>query len=396
MTSITARISRLPRDLEIFLIATFLVGLSSSLYDSVFNNFLNDRFTLSGFQRAFLELPRELPGFLVVFVSAGLWFVYSRRLGVVAILLSAVGALLIGVAAYSYGIMVIWLFVYSMGGHMMIPLNASIGMELARAGRAGRRLGQLNAVRNLAVISGSALVFIGFRFLKMDYTVTFVLAAVGFCVAAGFMLLMSRGERQPARLYLKMRWPYRWYYLLSMWAGARKQIYITFAPWLLVNIFGQPTQVIATLITIGGLIGIVFQPFLGWATDRFGERLILCAEGVFLVIVCLGYGFSASWFGEAIALYIIFASYLVDQMLFSFSIARSTYIKKIAIDPADVQPALTLAVTIDHVFSITVALLGGLIWNRFGYQYVFLLGVGIAALNFVTALQVKVPLVDQK
>jgi hypothetical protein len=78
-------------------------------------------------------------------------------------------------------------------------------------------------------------------------------------------------------------------------------------------------------------------------------------------------------------------------MLMSVGIARSTYMKKIALDPVDVQPALTIAVSIDHIFSISIALLSGVIWNVLGYQFVFLLGMGIALLNFVTALHVRVP-----
>ncbi|MCK7482063.1 MAG: hypothetical protein M0C28_36610 [Candidatus Moduliflexus flocculans] len=54
------------------------------------------------------------------------------------------------------------------------------------------------------------------------------------------------------------------------------------------------------------------------------------------------------------------ACFLIDQMVFSVSMARATYMKKIAIRPDHIQPALTAAVTIDHVFSITAALVGGL------------------------------------
>jgi predicted PurR-regulated permease PerM len=78
-------------------------------------------------------------------------------------------------------------------------------------------------------------------------------------------------------------------------------------------------------------------------------------------------------------------------MLMSVNMARAMYMKKIAIRPEDVQPALTVSVTLDHIFSITVALLGGVIWNAFGFQYVFLLGVFIALANFVAALQIRVP-----
>jgi MFS family permease len=147
----------------------------------------------------------------------------------------------------------------------------------------------------------------------------------------------------------------------------------------------------ATLLTIGGIIGIFFQPLLGWATDRFGERFILSSEAVMLVFVCFGYGFSRFFFSEDVAFIIACGCFLLDQMLMSVGLARSTYMKKIALRPEDIQPSLTLAITIDHVFSILVALVGGVIWNTLGYQYVFLLGVGIAAINFFVALQVRVP-----
>ena len=110
-----------------------------------------------------------------------------------------------------------------------------------------------------------------------------------------------------------------------------------------------------------------------------------------LVFVCFGYGFAKSLFPLQTAFLIVCACYLLDQMLMSVGIARSTYIKKIALDPADVQPALTVSVTIDHFFSIAIALLGGLVWNYLGFQYVFLMGVFIAGLNFLTAMRVRVP-----
>jgi predicted MFS family arabinose efflux permease len=367
------------------------MGMAYSLFDSIFNNFLNERFSLTGFQRSFLEFPRELPGFLVVFVSAGLWFLCSRRLGAVSMLSSMVGALLIGFISPSYAVMVFWLFFYSMGQHLFMPIAATIGMDLAKAGQDGRRLGQLNALRNVAAIAGSGLVFVGFRFLGMTFQHTFLLAAIGFAISAGLLFAMQPSQPKPSGLFLKLQRPYALYYFLNVLYGSRKQLFITFAPWVLVTIFNQPTQIIAVLITIGGVIGILFQPFLGWMIDHLGERFVLVAEALLLVVVCLGYGFSRTIFPENIAFLIAVVCYLLDQMLMSVGMARSTYIKKIARDPGDVQPALTVAVTIDHIFSISVALLGGAIWNVLGYQYVFLMGVGIAAINFFAAMRIQIP-----
>jgi predicted MFS family arabinose efflux permease len=386
-----SRIKQSPRELILFASAALILGMAFSIVDATFNNFLNDRFALSGFERSFLEFPRELPGFLVVFVSAMLWFLCSRRLGVVTMILSAVGAALIGFASSSYWVMVIWLFIYSLGNHLFMPIASTIGMELAREGQDGRRLGQLNSIRNLAAVLGSFSVVLGFRYLGFGFQHTFAIAAVLLSLAAALLFMMKPEPVAEKRGFLQLHKEYRLYYILNVLSGARKQLFITFAPWVLVSVLGQPTQIMATLFTIGGVIGILFQPLLGWSIDKFGERTVLASEAVILVFVCFGYGFAKFIFPIDTAFLVVCVCFLVDQMIFSVSMARATYIKKIAIRPDHIQPALTAAVTIDHIFSISAALLGGIVWNIFGFQYVFLFGAAIAVINFFTALRVRTP-----
>jgi len=386
-----SRIKQSSRELILFATAALALGMAFSMVDSTFNNFLNEKFALSGFQRSFLEFPRELPGFLVVFVSAALWFLCSRRLAVVAMILGAVGAVMIGFASTSYGVMIIWLFIYSMGNHLFMPVASTIGMELAREGQDGRRLGQLNSIRNLAVIMGSFVVALGFKYLGFTFQHTFAIAAALLLVAAILLFMMKPEPVVEKHNFLQLHKEYRLFYILNVLSGARKQLFITFAPWVLVSVLKQPTQIMATLFTIGGVIGILFQPLLGWAIDKLGERTVLASEAVILVFVCFGYGFATFIFSEQVAFLVVCAAFLIDQMIFSVSMARATYMKKIAIQPDHIQPALTAAVTIDHVFSISAALLGGLVWNAFGFQYVFLFGAGIAVINFFVALRVKLP-----
>jgi predicted MFS family arabinose efflux permease len=391
-----SRINNMSRELKLFVVASLAMGIAYSIVDSTFNNFLNERFALTGFQRSFLEFPRELPGFLVLFVSASLGFLCSRRLGTVAKFLSAVGVLLIGFASPTYMIMVAWLFIYSLGQHLFIPLSSTIGMELAREGKMGQRLGQLNAIRNLAVIMGSLMVLLGFKFLGFTFHHTFALSAFAFTVAAAFMFAMKPDKTQKPKVYLKLYKEYRLYYLLSILYGSRKQIFLTFGPWVLVTVFHQPTQTLATLVMIGGGIGILFQPLLGRSIDKLGERFVLLSEAGLLVIVCLGYGFSKFLMQENVAFIVVCVCFLLDQMLMSVNMARSTYMKKIALHDSHVQPALTGSVTIDHIFSITVGLLGGIIWDALGFQYVFLLGALIAVGNFLAALYIRIPkIIDQ-
>jgi predicted MFS family arabinose efflux permease len=351
---------KLPRDFQLFLAATFIFGFSQSIVDSTFNNFLSETFFINNLQRGLLELPRELPGLLTIVISAILFFLCSRRQAALANILCAIGILFIGLFSPSFSVMLIWLFIFSIGQHLFLPLNQSIGMELAVEGKTGRRLGQ-----------------------------SYVVAFLGFIAVAFLISMMKKDEPVPVRTKFQLRREYKLYYWLTILYGTRKQLFLTFAPWVLVTVFKQKTEVLATLLTVGGVIGIFFKPMLGKAIDKLGERLILTAEAAILVFVCLGYGFAREIFAETTALFIVFAAYVFDQLLLSAGMARATYLQKIAVKPEDVTQTLTMGVSLDHIFSITVAVSGGFIWFKWGYQYVFLLGAIIAVVNFFSALQIK-------
>lgn len=378
------------RDFILFLLAVALFSFAQSIINAVFNNFLKDTFAIGSMQRGILELPREMPGFLVVFVSALFFFFSSRRLAVLANVLAAAGVCLIGLFSSTFSLMLVWLFIYSIGQHLFLPLNQSIGMEFARDGRTGRRLGQQTGAMNFAAIAGSLLIFVGFRYLDFSYRLSYMIAGAGLLAAGALIFGMAPGRPQSIKAKFTLRKEYGLFYWLNILFGTRKQLFLTFAPWVLVIIFRQETQVLATLLFIGGVIGIVFNPLLGRAIDRLGERFILMAEAALLVIVCLGYGFSLSLFSETIALYVTCGCFIADQLLMSVSMARATYLKKIAVVPEDVSQTLTMGVTIDHIFSIGIALASSVIWDRLGYQYVFLLGALIACVNFFSAMQIVI------
>ncbi|HSQ41487.1 MAG TPA: MFS transporter [Fibrobacteraceae bacterium] len=380
-----------PADLRLLLLAVAGFGLADSLFSAVFNNYLEFRFHLDGLRRTLLELPRELPGLSVAFVSALFAFLPSRRLAAVAGLVGAVGMLCLNFFSLDFFWMTPWLFLYSLGQHLFLPLNQSISMDLAREGKMGQRLGQVNALRNAAAIGGSAVVFVGFHFLNMGFAATFLLAA-GSLVLAGIALWrMSPGIRQPHKAHLALHREYGRYYALCVLFGTRKQLFLTFAPWVLVSVFQQSTSMIARLLTIGGVVGIVVQPWVGRMVDRLGERFVLSTEAIALVFVCTGYALAKHVFSPSVSLLVVCLCFLLDQTLMSFGIARSTYLKRIATDPAHVSPTLTMAVSIDHVFSIAIALLGGVLWRHFGFQSVFIAGIGIALLNWLVVQGIQDP-----
>jgi predicted MFS family arabinose efflux permease len=196
-------------------------------------------------------------------------------------------------------------------------------------------------------------------------------------------------DRKAPRLVLKKR--YGLFYLLSILFGTRKQLFITFAPWVIVSVYGKPTSIVAALYFAGGLAGVVFQPIIGKAVDTLGERFILGLEALILIPVCVLYGISRFIFPEAVAFAVVCVCYVMDSLLLSFGLARSVWLKKTAETKADVAPTIAMGVSIDHIFSISVALASGLIWDRFGYQWVFLTGALIAVANFIATRWVRVP-----
>ena len=343
-----------------------------------------------------IEIPREIPGLIVIFVTVLFSFLCTRRLAAVAMFFAALGTLLLAVATTNFQIMLVWLFIMSVGQHILIPTSSAIGMQLAREGETGKRLGQFNGARNFAAIIGSLSIFIGFKFFHFNFSVAFLLSTFSYLGASFFLLKMKPVEKQKASLKLKLYKEYRLYYWLTILFGARKQIFLTFAPWVLVTVFNQPTTMIATLLTIGGVIGIGFQPLIGRCIDKIGERFILASEAFVLIFVCLGYGFAKQLFSEKTAFLIAATCYILDLLLMSVGMALATYLKKIAISPSHIPSTLAMATSIDHVFSIGAAILCGVLWKFFGYQSVFFLAGTIALVNFFSALKIKIPAATER
>lgn len=381
----------LRRELAVFFVVVAALGMAGGIFETTFNNFLNDTFGISAEARGRLEFPRELPGFLVAMVGGALFFLSEIRLGVLSALAIALGIAGLASMGGSYPLMVAFMVVWSAGNHLLMPVTNTVALSLAPVERRAARLGQLGAVGMGATIVGSALVWVGLQYLDTSYSTTFAVAACAAVVAAlALGRLRPLPARAPKRPKIVVNRRYSLFYVLNVFSGARKQIFITFGPWVLVKVFGEPAPTIAKLWIVASAIGIVFQPQLGKLIDRVGERAILMADALLLIGVCVGYGF-AEQLPIANPVRLVYVCYVLDHVLFGTGMARATYLSKIAENESDVHASLSLGVTIDHAVSMSLPALGGLLWVRSGYPYVFLAAGIIAALNLVAAGFLRVP-----
>jgi MFS family permease len=265
---------------------------------------------------------------------------------------------------------------------------------MSRPGQQGRRLGQVSATFIAATVAGASIVWIGQQYLGARYAATFLIGGLSAGAAA---LLLTRLRQpsviRPRRDKVVVRRRYRLYYLLCVLFGARKQVFITFGPWVLIKVFGQPAYNIAKLWIIAALIGVFFRPQLGKAIDRFGERAILMCDAAILLLVTLGYGFARDLGIGHWALWVTYACFVTDQVMFCATMAHTTYLHKIAVSPQDMTPSLSLGVSINHAVSMSVPALGGWLWTVYGYQWVFVAAAGVAVLMLAAASRVRAPAV---
>jgi predicted MFS family arabinose efflux permease len=279
--------------------------------------------------------------------------------------------------------MVGFLMLYSLGMHIMLPLSAGIGMSLSDPSQYGARLGKYNAWGLYATLLSYAFVWLGFRYFHLSYRVSFVIASVFYLLAAFTALRMTPSKPYHKKVKLIFRKKYTLYYILSVVNGARKQIFLTFAPWVLIKLFGVTAPEFAVLGFVIALLSIFTRKFVGEAIDRLGERTVLSAEAVLLILLCMGYSFSGRILPAGAAMVVIAGCYVLDNSMSVVEMARSTYMRKIAVEPGDVTQTLSAGTSLDHIVSMSVPFLGGILWAAAGYQAVFLVAAGIAVTNLI-------------
>lgn len=392
-----------------YLAVLALTALGAGMSDSLMSNYFKDAYSVSAFQRGLLEVPRETPGMISVFLLSALSVFGNVRVAMIAQVLMIIGLAFLGFLTPPFAVMIVFVFIHSLGGHLWYPLQDSIGMSLLRQGDgAGKLIGQFKGVSTAFAMLAAIVVFIGFRFQYFSFVspikAVFLLALICFALAIIALrnlqnLSVDSTESAVRRFKLpriRFRREYRYYYLLAVVFGVQKQIMFVFAPWVLIELLDKKTDTIALLGIIGSFIGIFFIPALGRWLDRFGIRTMLHVDAFSFILVYIGYAILSAGFKSGMLprsgapVLITFALFVIDRMSMQMSLIRSLYLRSIAISPTDIAPTLALGQSMDHIVSILCASLGGYVWSIYGPQYVFFLAAVFSGINLVVA-RVAVP-----
>ena len=392
-------------EIYLFFAVIIAVNLAMGFSDGLFSNYFKDVYQVDGLHRGLIEFPRELPGILTFFLISTFSFLGDITIAVFAQGIAAFGLIVLGLVTPSFGVMLVFLFINSLGAHLYMPLRDSIGMSLSEPDQIGKRMGQFGGISFAVLTVAGLCVFFLFRFGVFSFESktkwTFIVAAAFYLLAVVMMLRLKRetGQMRVEREKVKLifRKEYKFYYLLAVVYGVQKQVMLVFGPWVLIETLGQRVDTIVLLGIVASTLGMFFMPQLGKWIDRFGVKKLLYADALSFILVYLCYGALSQSFNTGTLARVGFpviltcALFVVDRLSSQMGIIRVIYLKSIALKSADVTPTISLAMMMDHVVSIIVGVTGGVAWVTFGSQYIFYAVATLSLVNLAVAILVKDP-----
>ena len=358
--------------------------VSFATWSALLNNFVIEAAGFTGVEIGWLHSVREIPGFLAVGVILVIMVMREQVLGAVSLLLLGVAT---AVTAWfpSFGGLLFVTLLSSIGFHYYETVNQSLQLQWIPKARAPQVIGWIVAVGSGASLVAYGIIVALWKPLGLSYDAVFM--AAGLTTAAMAIYAMAAFPQfetpHPQTKKMVLRRRYWLYYALQFMAGARRQIFVVFAAFMMVEKFGFQVHQLTALFLINYLANMLAAPAIGRFVGRFGERRAMLVEYVGLIGVFLAYG-GLYWFGWGLV--VAAALYVLDHLFFAMSFSLRTYFQKIA-DPADIAPTAAVAFTINHIAAVFLPAALGYLWltNPDG---VFLLAAGMAATSLALALLV--------
>ncbi|MES2914220.1 MAG: MFS transporter [Pseudomonadota bacterium] len=352
--------------------------LSFATWSALLNNFVIEVASFTGKDIGWLHTVREIPGLLAVGVILVLLVLREQVLALLALALLGAATAVTAWFPSMTGILVMTLL-SSVGFHYFETANQSLQLQWIDKARAPVVLGRIAAVGAGASLAAYGAIVLLWTRLGLDFN-TVYLASGGLTLLIVLVAALAYPQFQAAHVqhkHMVLRRRYWLYYALQLMAGARRQIFVVFAGFMMVERFGMKVSELTLLLLVNYLINMAVAPAMGRALGRHGERNVMGVEYIGLTLVFLAYG-GLYWFGWGIV--IAGGLYILDQLFFALSFSLKTYFQKIA-DPRDIAPTAAVAFTINHIAAVFLPATLGYLWAK-SPDYVFLLGAGMALVAF--------------
>ena len=363
--------------ITLLILMSIAMPLAFNTWSALLNNFAVEQAAFTGVEIGILQSLREVPGFLSFTVIFVLLVLKEQTFAVFSLALLGLGVALTGLFPSEYGLYFTTVLM-SIGFHYFEAIKQSLSLQWLTKEEAPQVLGRLIAVGSITSLVIYGVLWVLLEVFDVSFMWNFTLAGGLCCLLAIFMWLnfphFPSKTVQHKTLVLRRR--YWLYYLLTFLSGARRQIFVVFAAFLMVEKFGYSASQVTLLFLINYAFNWFFAERIGALIHRIGERRALTLEYIGLIFVFVAYGLVDDATLAA-------ALYVIDHMFFAMAIAISTYFQKIA-DPKDMASTAGVSFTISHIAAIVIPAALGLVW-MWSHALVFFIGAGFAALSLLAS-----------
>lgn len=375
-------LSKWRRPEALLILMAIALPLAFSVWSALLNNFVVEIIRFDGLDIGLLHTIREIPGFLAVGVISILLFFREQTLALLMLCVLGLATAVTAWFPFLSGILTITLL-SSIGFHFFETVNQSLQLQWFSKKEAPRKLGKLMAIGSAATLIAYTFLVLGWDKLNLSFNSAYMIAGFScFSLAVlGYLIFPNFEAPIPQRKRMVLRKRYWLYYLLQFMSGARRQIFVVFAGFMMVERFGLDVQQLTTIYLINLMFNIALAPLLGRAVARYGERKALAVEYFGLSLVFFAYG-GIYLFGWGV--FIATLLYLLDHLFFALALAIKTYFQKIA-DPQDIAATAAVAFTINHIAAIFLPLGLGFLWLASPFL-VFCTAGTLSVISFALAL----------
>ncbi|MBR2559419.1 MAG: MFS transporter [Firmicutes bacterium] len=376
-----------------FFLSIVTFGLAYGLYKGILDNYLAEIVSMGEFDRGVTEFFRELPGLALIFVLALLYQFSAEKIYRIGAVIMLAGMAMQTVIPPTRLLATMAIFIYSLGEHIQLGMRNTLSLEYSKEGHGGAALGLQNSTYQIGTLAGYLLVIGVLFFLPgniVTYKIIFGASALIILIGSAGTVKMdgnSAPDANKRRFYFHRK--YYKYYMLEVFYGARKQIFFTFGPYVLVLFYGANAGVISLLFAVSAVTSYFASPAVGRIIDRFGYKVVMVADTLILVIVCFFYGFAHHFFPMNVAFVICCLNYVLDSVISLASMASNVYVQDLADNAEEVRATISTGVSVNHMITILIALFGGWIWKTLGVETLFVMSAILGLCNSAYAATIK-------
>jgi len=375
-----------------FLLSILITGLSYGLYKGMLDNFLAEIVGMGEMDRGVTEFFRELPGIMLVLILAVFYMLSAETMYKVGAVIMLVGMGMHAFLPPSKVLITLAICTYSLGEHIQLGMKSTISLKLAKTGHGGSALGTQSAVNQIGTLAGYLVIVLVFSMFadKAPYNLFFWVATGLAAISAIFSMgITGRSETDSTKRRFYFHKKYTKYYMLEMFYGARKQVFLTFGPYVLILFYGASASTISLLFAVSAITCFFASPIVGRIIDRLGYKVVMVADTLILVIVCFFYGFAHHIFPKDVAFIVCCVNYILDSVISLASMASNVYVQDLSDSDEEVKATISTGVSINHVITIFIALCGGWIWKTLGIELLFIASAFLGLCNSAYAATIK-------